>query len=394
MPPQRDWLDKDFYEVLGVADDASQADIKKAYRRLSRQLHPDANPDDPQAEERFKSVSEAYSVLGNEEKRKEYDEIRRLAASGAFAGGFPGGGGPGGVRFTTEDLGDFGDLGDILSGLFAGGGGGAGGGRFGGGGFGRRQRARRGRDLEASVQLSFEDALAGVTTTLRVTGDGPCDTCGGTGARPGTSPRRCPQCDGSGTVAVDQGMFSMAQPCPRCSGRGQVIEDPCGTCAGSGRVVKPREMRVRIPPGVKDGARIRLTGRGGPGEHGGPPGDLYVNVSVAPHPLFGRRGRDITIEVPITYAEAALGTKLRVPLPMPDKGREHTTIRIPAGTSGGRIFRIPDEGASERGGGRGDLLVKVKVEVPRSLTRRQRELLKELQELDDTAERDEMLESA
>lgn len=387
MPPQRDWLEKDFYEVLGVADDASQADIKKAYRRLSRELHPDANPDDPQAEERFKAVSEAYSVLGNEEKRREYDEVRRLAASGAFAGGFPGGGtGPSGVRFTTEDLGDMGDLSDILSGLF---------GRGRGGGFGgRRQRARRGRDLEASVQLSFEDALAGVTTTLRVTGDGPCDTCGGTGARPGTSPRRCPQCDGSGTVAVDQGMFSMAQPCPRCSGRGQVIEDPCATCSGSGRVVKPREMRVRIPAGVKDGARIRLAGRGGPGEHGGPAGDLYVNVSVAPHPLFGRRGNDITIDVPITFPEAALGTKLRVPLPMPDKGRAHTTIRIPPGTSNGRTFRISGEGAPERGGSRGDLLVKVNVDVPRSLSRRQRELLEELQELDDTAERDDMLESA
>lgn len=390
MPPQRDWLDKDFYDVLGVSDDASQDEIKRAYRRLSRQLHPDANPGDPTAEERFKEVSEAYSVLGNEEKRREYDEVRRLAASGAFAGGFPGGGGPGGggVRFTTEDLGDLGDLNDLLSGLFTGGGG------FGTRRGGRRARARRGRDLEASVQLSFEDALAGVTTTLRVTGDGPCETCRGSGAAPGTAPRTCPQCRGTGTVAADQGMFSIAQPCPSCSGRGQVIDDPCGTCGGSGREVKPREMRVRIPAGVRDGARIRLAGRGGPGERGGPAGDLFVNVRVEPHALFGRRGDDVTIEVPITFPEAALGTKLRVPLPMPDKGREHTTIRIPPGTATGRTFRIGGQGAPRRDGGRGDLLVTVRVEVPEGLSRRQKRLLEELQELEDTSDRDEMLESA
>lgn len=391
MPPQRDWLDKDFYEVLGVSEDASQDEVKRAYRRLSRELHPDANPDDPEAEDRFKAVSEAYSVLGNEEKRREYDEVRRLAASGAFAGGFPGGGpgGGGGVRFTTEDLGDMGDLNDLLSGLFGGGGGG-----FGGRGGRRGQRARRGRDLEASVQLSFEDALAGVTTTLRVTGDGPCETCSGSGAAPGTSPRTCPQCSGSGQVAVDQGMFSIAQPCPSCSGRGQVIDDPCRSCDGSGRQVKPREMRVRIPAGVRDGARIRLAGRGGPGERGGPAGDLFVNVRVAPHPLFGRRGDDVTIEVPVTFPEAALGTKLKVPLPMPEKGRDHTTIRIPPGTAAGRTFRIGGQGAPRRDGDRGDLLVTVRIDVPKALSRRQKQLLEELRELEDTTDRDEMLESA
>ncbi|MGH3443288.1 MAG: DnaJ domain-containing protein, partial [Nitriliruptorales bacterium] len=231
MPPQRDWLEKDFYEVLGVSRDASHEDIKKAYRRLSRQLHPDANPDDSNAEERFKAVSEAYAVLRDEEKRREYDEIRRLAASGAFAGGgFGGPGGPGGAGgFAFE-----GDLSDLLSGLF-------------GGGFGGARRQRKGADLEADLTLSFEDALQGVTTTLRVTGDGPCETCAGTGARPGSRPRTCPQCRGAGQVAVDQGMFSIAQPCPQCSGRGQIIDDPCPSCGGSGREVKPRQIRVRIP---------------------------------------------------------------------------------------------------------------------------------------------------
>lgn len=390
MPAQRDWLDKDFYEVLGVSEDASQADVKKAYRRLSRELHPDANPDDPTAEERFKAVSEAYSVLGNEEKRKEYDQVRRLAASGAFAGGGPGGaGGPGGFTFRTGDVGDLGDLGDLLGDLFGGGG-------RGGFGRGRTRRARRsrpGRDLEANVSLSFEDALRGVTTTLRVTGDGPCETCRGTGAKPGTRPRTCPQCDGSGAVAVDQGMFSISQPCPTCGGRGQSIDDPCPSCGGSGREVKPREFRVRIPAGVKDGARIRLAGRGGPGEDGGPPGDLYVNVSVEPHRLFGRRGDDITMEVPLTYAEATLGTKLTVPLPLGEGGRDTTTIRIPPGTANGRTFRIREEGAPRRDGDRGDLLVTVRVEVPQKLSRRQRQLLGELAELDDTTERDRMLES-
>lgn len=392
MPPQRDWLDKDFYEVLGVSENASQADIKKAYRKLSRELHPDANPDDPKAEERFKEVSEAYSVIGNEEKRKEYDEFRRLAASGAFAGGFPGGGQGGGQGFRFE-----GDLGDLLGDLFGGAAGGSRGGfgGFGGGG-GRRRRERKGADLEASITLSFEDALSGVTTTLRVTGDGPCDTCEGTGAAPGTRPRTCPQCGGNGQVAVDQGPFSIAQPCPRCGGRGQVIDDPCPTCDGTGREVKPREMRVKIPAGVKDGARVRLSGRGGPGENGGPAGDLFVRVHVSPHPVFGRRGDDVTMEVPLTFSEAALGTKLKVPTPSVGDDGGSTTIRIPAGTSTGRTFRIRGKGAPRsKGGGRGDLLVTVEVDVPQELSARQTRLLEELRELEDTSQRDRrLLESA
>ncbi len=380
MPPQRDWLEKDFYAVLGVPENASQADIKKAYRKLARKLHPDANPDVPNAEERFKEVSEAYAVLGEEDRRKEYDELRSLARSGAFARGFPGsgGGGPGDFTFSTE-----GDLDDLLGGLFGGGGGF---GRF--GGFGTRgqrvRRAQKGADLEASVNLSFEDALQGVTTTLRVTGDGPCETCGGSGARPGTSPRVCPQCGGSGTVAVDQGMFSLAQPCPNCGGRGQIVEDPCPTCGGSGRQVKPREIRVNIPVGVKDGARIRLAGRGGPGENGGPPGDLFVRVSVAPHRTFGRRGGDLTVEVPITYSEAALGTDLVVPLPPIPGDPPTTTIRIPPATASGRTFRVRSKGAPKRDGGRGDLLVTVRVDVPTKLSGRQRQLLEELATLEES----------
>lgn len=381
MPPQRDWLEKDFYAVLGVPEKASQADIKKAYRKLARKLHPDANPDVPNAEERFKEVSEAYAVLGEEDRRKEYDELRSLARSGAFARGFPGGGtgSSGDFTFTTE-----GDLDDLLGGLFGAGGG------FGpfGGGFGTRgQRVRRpqkGADLEASVNLSFEDALQGVTTTLRVTGDGPCDTCGGSGARPGTSLRVCPQCGGSGTVAVDQGMFSLAQPCPNCGGRGQIVDDPCPTCGGSGRQVRPREIRVNIPTGVKDGARIRLAGRGGPGENGGPPGDLYVRVSVAPHRLFGRRADDLTVEVPITYSEATLGTDLVVPLPPIPGDPATTTIRIPPGTASARTFRVRSKGAPKREGGRGDLLVTVRIDVPTKLSKRQRQLLEELATLEES----------
>ncbi|MDQ4131549.1 MAG: molecular chaperone DnaJ [Actinomycetota bacterium] len=381
MPPQRDWLDKDFYAILGVPEDASQAAIKKAYRKLAQRLHPDANKGDPNAEERFKEVSEAYAVLSNEDKRKEYDELRRLAASGAFAaGGFPGGG-AGGFTFSEDDLGD------LLGNLFGGGG-------FGGFTTRRARRARKGADLEASVSLSFEDALRGVTTTLRVTGDGPCETCSGSGARPGTAPRLCPQCHGSGTVAVDQGMFSLAQPCPICSGRGQVVDQPCPTCGGSGRQVRPRDIRVRIPAGVRDGARIRLPGRGAPGENRGEPGDLFLNVSVSPHQLFGRRGDDLTLDVPVTYAEAALGTELRVPLPGLDGDARYTTIRIPPGTSSGRTFRVRGKGAPRAGGGRGDLLVSVRVDVPKKLSKRQRELLEELARLDDTFERDRFMQSA
>lgn len=374
MAPQREWLEKNYYDVLGVAQDASADEIKKAYRRLARENHPDANPDDPQAEKRFKDVGEAYAVLGDADRRREYDEIRRLGASGFGSMG----GGPGAFGF------DGGDLGDLLSQVFRQSAGGPGAGRAGGftgSPFDRRRTpSRKGPDLRADVHLTFEDALAGVRTTLRVTGDGTCDTCKGSGAAPGTSPVTCGVCGGRGQVAVDQGPFSFAQPCQACGGRGQQIPNPCSSCGGTGRVVKPRELNVRIPPGVKDGAVIRIAGRGGPGTGGGPAGDVLVSVHVAPHPQFGRRGDDVTVEVPISFTEAALGTRLSVPTP--DGGTR--TIKVPAGTASGRTFRIRGEGAPGRSGGHGDLLVTVKIHVPPKLSRDQKRLLQELAEHDPT----------
>lgn len=371
MAPRQEWLHKNYYEILGVPEDASAAEIKRAYRRLARELHPDRNKS-PDAEERFKQVNEAYDVLGNEQTRREYDEFRRLAAAGVAGG--PGGG----FRFTTGDLGDLGDLLRDIFGGFA---------DFGGVGarrVGRTVRRQRGRDLHADVHLSFTEALEGVRTRLRVTGEAPCETCGGSGARPGTSPTPCPTCGGQGVVVLDQGLFSLQQACARCAGRGTVITDPCRTCGGTGRVTRPRELVVRIPPGVKDGAVVRVPGRGGPGD---PPGDLLVTVHVEPHPLFGRRGDDVTVTVPITFAEAALGTELTVPLPTGGT----TTIRIPPGTPSGRTFRVRGRGAPRRDGGRGDLLVTVTIDVPTKLSARQRELIEQLAALDDTRRRDEML---
>jgi molecular chaperone DnaJ len=374
VAPQREWLEKDYYDVLGVSKDASTDEIKRAYRKLARENHPDANPGDAQAEQRFKDVGEAYAVLGDDTKRREYDEIRRLGAAGF------GGGGPGGFGFPG---GEPGDLGDLLGHLF----GNAGGGGFPGATTTRTRRPRRGPDLRADVHLTFEDALAGVRTTLRITGDGVCDTCGGTGAAPGTTPVRCNACGGRGQVTIDQGPFSFAQPCPTCGGRGQTIPSPCTSCAGEGRVVKPRQLTVRIPAGVKDGATIRVAGRGGPGVAGGPAGDVLVTVHVEQHPLFGRRGDDVTIEVPVTYAEAALGTKLTIPTPR--GGRR--TIKVPAGTATGRTFRLRGEGAPKKNGGTGDLLVTVKVQVPSRLTRDQKRLIEQLAEHDDTTSRDQSL---
>ncbi|MBW3618773.1 MAG: molecular chaperone DnaJ [Actinobacteria bacterium] len=382
MAPQREWLDKDYYAVLGVPQDASADDIKKAYRKLARANHPDSTPDDPAAEQRFKEVGEAYAVLGDEDKRREYDEIRKLAATGGGfgAGGF-GGGGFGGGGF--ED----GDLGDVLRTIFGQAGGGRAGGPF-GGGFGTpRGRPRKGRDLTADVHLSFGDALAGVKTKLRVSGDGPCETCNGVGAAPGTTPHTCTTCGGSGQVTVDQGMFSIANACPACGGRGRVIETPCPTCGGAGRVTRPRDLTVKIPAGVKDGATIRVAGRGGPGANGGPAGDVLVKVHVEPDRVFGRRGDDVTVDVPVTFAEAALGTKLRVPTP--DGGT--TTIRIPAGTASGRTFRVRGKGAPRGNGRTGDLLVNIRVRVPQKLSREQKQLIEQLGELDDTSERDATL---
>ena len=366
MAPSREWFEKDYYAVLGVSDTASQKDITKAYRKLARETHPDANPG---SEDRFKEVSAAYDVIGDPEKRKEYDEVRKLGPVGAGFGG-PGAGGPGGPfgggSFRVEDLGD---LGDLFGGLFNRRG-------RGGGGFGGAPRGagpQRGADLEATLTMPFDDAVHGTTTTLTLTSDAPCPTCHGTGAEPGTTPVTCSVCDGRGVIDEDQGLFSFSTPCRNCGGRGVLIETPCHTCAGSGVVHRPRNVKVRIPPGVEDGARIRLKGRGAPGRNGGPAGDLYVEIHVADHPLFGRKGDDLTITVPVTFPEATLGADVKVPT------LEGTpvTLRIPPGTRSGRTFRVKGRGVSARRR-HGDLLVTTEVAVPASLSDAERRAVEDL----------------
>ena len=371
---RREWFDTDYYSVLGVPKNASASEIKKAFRKLAQKHHPDANLGNAEAEERFKEISVAYDVLSDEEKRKSYDQVREMGASGFGAGGFPGGGvgrpGGGNVRYEQVDVGD---LEDLFGGMFGGGGGG------GFAGTGRRSRTqsrpRRGADLETTVTISFDEAMQGATVPVKITGPAPCRTCHGTGAAPGTEPITCPQCDGAGTVSVNQGFFQMAQPCPRCHGAGRIVEHPCPTCSGSGVERRTRRFNVKIPPGVNDGARIKLPGRGEPGQPGAPAGDLYVRVKVGDHPVFGRRGDDLTLELPVSYPEAALGAQVPVPtLNGPVK------LKVPAGTQDGKTFRVRGKGAPKKGGGHGDLLARVRVDVPRKLSRREKELLKELQE--------------
>jgi molecular chaperone DnaJ len=365
MAPQREWFEKDYYRVLGVSDTASQKDIKSAYRKLSRQYHPDTNPDDKAAEERFKEVSAAYDVVGDAEKRKEYDEVRKLGPMGGmFGGGGPGAGGATGGSFRFEDIGD---LGDVLGGLF--------GRRRGGAGAaaGRGTGPHRGQDLEAELHLDFEDAARGLTTTIHLTSEAACSDCHGSGARPGTTPTPCPQCGGRGVLDDNQGFFSFSQPCPACAGRGFTIEDPCPTCRGSGIEHRPREVKVRIPAGVADGQRIRLRGRGGPGRNGGPPGDLYVTARVTPHRLFGRKDDDLTLSVPITFPEAALGADIKVPTL--DGGS--VTVRIPPGTRSGRTLRVKGKGVA-KSRKTGDLLVTVEVAVPQKLTDDERKAVEAL----------------
>jgi molecular chaperone DnaJ len=367
MAPQREWFEKDYYRVLGVSDTASQKDIKTAYRKLSRQYHPDANPDDAAAEERFKEVSAAYDVVGDAEKRKEYDEVRKLGPMGGMFGGAggPGAGGPGAGGFRFEDVGD---LGDVLGGLF-----GRGRRRGAQGGPGRGTGPHRGPDLEAELHLDFEDAVHGLTTTIHLTSDAACSTCHGSGARPGTTPSTCPQCQGRGVVDDNQGFFSFSQPCPNCAGQGYLIEDPCPTCQGTGVERRPREVKVRLPAGVADGQRIRLKGRGGPGRNGGPPGDLYVTARVGPHAVFGRRGDDLTLTLPVTYPEAALGADVRVPTL--DGGS--VKLRIPAGTRSGRTLRVKGKGVAGPKKA-GDLLVTVEVAVPQNMTDDERKAVEAL----------------
>jgi molecular chaperone DnaJ len=373
---QREWFEKDYYKTLGVPETASQKDITRAYRKLARENHPDANPGDTAAEERFKEISAAYDVIGDADKRTEYDEVRKLGPVGAGFGG-PGfggpggpGGGPGGFTFTTEDVGDMGDLGDLLGGLF---------GRAGRGGRGRTGGAsrgpgpQRGADLEAELHLPFVDAVQGVTTTVHLTSEAPCSTCHGSGARPGTNPRPCPRCGGRGVLDENQGLFSFSSVCPQCSGKGVLIDDPCPTCRGSGVELRDRQVKVRIPAGVDDGQRIRLKGRGSPGRNGGPPGDLYVVVRVEPHPFFGRSGRDLTVKVPVTFAEATLGAD--VPVPTLDGGS--VTVRLKPGTPSGRVHRVKGRGVATKKG-TGDLLVTFDVAVPARLSSEERKAVEQL----------------
>ncbi|HZC99157.1 MAG TPA: molecular chaperone DnaJ [Actinomycetes bacterium] len=367
-----EYLEKDFYAILGVAEDASAQDVKKAYRKLAQKLHPDANPGDRSAEERFKEVGRAYSVLSDPKKRAEYDEARRLVRAGGGFGGFPGGFGNSRVR--VEDFGDLGDLGG-LGGLF---------GNLFGGGRAQQRAARRGRDVESEVTLGFEEAVRGATIPLQLRGPAPCQTCKGTGAKPGTLPHPCPTCNGRGTVTRDQGLFGLSSPCPTCQGRGTVIDNPCPTCKGSGSEVRTRELRVRVPAGVNDGSTIKLKGQGEPGHAGAPAGDLIVKVRVTAHPLFGRRGQDLTLTVPVTFAEAALGTEVTVPTL-----DGQVTFKIPPGTQNGRTFRVKGRGVPGNGRSKpaGDLLLTVQVAVPEKLSRKERELLREFASLSDVSPR-------
>jgi molecular chaperone DnaJ len=359
-----DWATKDFYQVLGVAKDADAKDIKKAYRKLARANHPDSNPGNAAKHDRFKQVAEAYDVVGDTKKRKEYDEIRAAYAGGGFGGGFPGGfpgGFGGGTAGGTQTF----DLSDILGGMFGGGGGGGGGRRT-----RTQQQPRRGTDLETEATIGFADAIEGTTLPLRLNSDAPCSNCQGTGGEPGTRPHICPTCEGSGMVASSVGgAFQMNETCPECHGRQLVYDQPCSVCHGSGHGVSSRTIQARIPAGVKDGQKIRLKGKGGAGERGGSAGDLFVVVKVRPHRLFRRKGDNLTLDVPVRFDEAALGAEITVPT----LTGAPVKVRIPAGTPHGRAFRVRGRGVPRRDGTRGDLLVTAVVDVPPTLSDAQRE---------------------
>ena len=356
------------YDTLGVKKDASADEIKKAYRKLAATYHPDKNPGDAAAEEKFKEVQNAYDTLSDPEKRKQYDAFGSTNGRRSGGPGFDprdvnfGGGG----NFTINDLGD---LGDLFGGIF----------NRGQGTRARRPEPERGADLEVQVNVSFEDSLRGLEVKIPVEVTTACRECGGTGAEPGTTPVICPECNGRGVVSESQGLFALSQPCPRCRGNGTVVEKPCKKCKGSGRERRTKRYTVKIPAGVKDGTRIRLKGKGELGESGGAPGDLFVVTRVERSTKFERRGADLVIDVPVTYTEAALGSTVEVPTPY--GGR--VSLKVPAGTQDGRQLRIRGQGAPKLGGGggKGDLIAKLRVSVPKKLSKKEREALEELQKL-------------
>ena len=359
----KDWLEKDYYKVLGVSKDAKPEEIKKAFRKLARENHPDQNQNNPEAEQRFKDISEAHSVLSDEKKRKEYDEARSLFGGGGFR--FPGGGqGP-----SMEDLfrnasgGQSGNISDLFGNLF--------------GGTSTRRTStnrgpRRGQDIEGEATIDFTQAVDGATVTMQTVSDEACAACSGTGAKAGTLPKVCPTCQGSGMqTSTSGGVFAVSEPCHDCRGRGLIVEEPCEVCGGSGRGRSTRSMQVRIPAGVTDGQRIRIKGKGGAGENGGAPGDLYVVVHVRPHKLFGRKGDNLTLTVPVTFTEAALGADISVPT----LGGQRVTLKIAAGTPNGRTFRVRGKGVHKPDGSTGDLLVTVEVQVPYAINDTAKEAL-------------------
>jgi molecular chaperone DnaJ len=364
-----DWAQKDFYQVLGVKKDATADEIKKAYRKLARANHPDSNPGDTAKHDTFKAVAEAYDVVGDADKRKKYDEMRELYGSGA-RGGFGGGAGGG---FNLDDLlrdraGSGGGFGDMFGDLF-------GGGRRGGGQ--QVRRPTKGADVETTATISFTDAMDGVTISLRLASDAPCPACQGTGGKPGTRPHICPQCEGAGYVTVSTGgAFSMNETCPHCGGRQLVYDEACPTCHGSGRGTSARSIQARIPAVVKDGQRIRVRGKGAAGENGGPAGDLFVVVKVSPHRIFARKGDNLTLTVPVSFDEAALGAEIKIPT----LGGAPVTLKIPAGTPNGRTFRVRGKGVRRADGTYGDLLATVEVQVPAVLDQAAREAVEAYRE--------------
>ncbi|MBB6118408.1 molecular chaperone DnaJ [Nocardiopsis algeriensis] len=360
----KDYLEKDYYKVLGVSKTASKDEIKQSYRKLARENHPDANTGDPKAEERFKEISEAYNVLSDDKRRKEYDDARSL-----FGGAYRPGGASGAGGFDMSDL--FGQSGgtgtsggERLSDLF--------GGLFGSRGRGTgTTRSRRGADVETETTLTFREAAEGATRSFQLASEAPCPTCKGTGAKAGTAPRMCPRCSGTGHENTNLGGFSLSEPCSECKGRGLVVDDPCTDCKGSGRGKSTRTVQTRIPGGVSEGQKIRLKGKGAPGENGGPAGDLYVVVHVKEHPLFGRSGDNITVTVPVTVPEAALGADVRIPT----LSGFPVTVKVPPGTRNGHKLRVRGKGATRKDGTTGDMIVTLEIAVPENLSSDAREAL-------------------